>query len=95
MERVIFAWVQNAGRSEMAAAFFAAIADPSRVESTSAGTQPGSRVHPEVVDAMREVGLDLSGKKPQLLTDELAKNASLLVTMGCGEVCAGSRLAAR
>jgi arsenate reductase (thioredoxin) len=87
MERVIFACVHNAGRSQIAAAFFAAMADPARAQAISAGTQPGDRVHPEVVIAMREVGIDLSGKQPQLLTDELARAASLLVTMGCGEAC--------
>jgi len=87
MERVIFACVHNAGRSQMAAAFFAEMADPSRATAASAGTQPGDRVHPEVVKAMREVGIDLGEKQPQLLTDELARGASLLVTMGCGEAC--------
>ncbi len=87
MERVIFACVHNAGRSQIAAAFFADMADPARAHAISAGTQPGDRVHPEVVVAMREVGIDLSGKQPQLLTDELARAASLLVTMGCGEAC--------
>ena len=87
MKRVIFACVHSAGRSQMAAAFFNSLADPSRARATSAGTQPGERVHPEVVTAMREVGADLTGAKPQLLTDELAGEAALLVTMGCGEEC--------
>ena len=87
MERVIFACVHNAGRSQMAAAFFADMADPARATAASAGTQPGDRVHPEVVAAMREVGIDLGGNQPQLLTDELARGASLLVTMGCGDAC--------
>jgi len=87
MERVIFACVHNAGRSQMAAAFFSNMADPSRATAMSAGTQPADRVHPEVVTAMREVGIDLGGNQPQLLTDELAQGASLLVTMGCGEAC--------
>ena len=86
-ERVIFACVHNAGRSQMAAAFFSNMADPSRATAMSAGTQPADRVHPEVVTAMREVGIDLGGNQPQLLTDELAQGASLLVTMGCGEAC--------
>jgi arsenate reductase (thioredoxin) len=85
--RVVFACVHNAGRSQMAAAFLAALADPARVEAASAGTRPGDRVHPEVVDAMREVGIDLAGKRPQLLTAEIARGASLLVTMGCGDEC--------
>jgi arsenate reductase len=87
MERVIFACVHNAGRSQMAAAFFAEIADPARAIAVSAGTQPGDRVHPVVVDVMREVGIDLSAARPQRLTDALALNASLLVTMGCGDAC--------
>jgi arsenate reductase len=84
---VIFACVHNAGRSQMAAAFFAQLADPARARALSAGTQPGERVHPEVVEAMREVGIDLSGVKPRLLTPELAEGAQWLVTMGCGDAC--------
>ena len=87
MERVVFACVHNAGRSQMAAAFLSALADPSRVESVSAGTQPGDHVHPVVVDVMREVGIDLGGNRPQRLTEGLARDASLLVTMGCGDEC--------
>ena len=71
----------------MAAAFLSAIADPARVQAVSAGTEPGDRVHQQVIDAMREVGIDLSGNRPQRLTDELAGTATLLVTMGCGEAC--------
>lgn len=85
--RVIFACVHNAGRSQMAAAFFHALADASRAVAVSAGTKPGDRVHPEVVAAMQEVGIDLSATRPQLLTDDLARSARLLVTMGCGEAC--------
>ena len=84
---VVFACVHNAGRSQMAAAWFNRLADPSKARASSAGTEPGSAVHPEVVAAMREVGIDLSEQKPQLLSDELARSASLLVTMGCGEAC--------
>jgi arsenate reductase len=87
MERVIFACVHNAGRSQMAAAFFSALANPSRAVAVSAGTQPGERVHPEVVEVMREVGVDLSAHRPQKLTEQLARDASLLVTMGCGDEC--------
>ena len=87
MVRVIFACVHNAGRSQMAAAFFNAVADPGRAKAVSAGTEPGDHVHPVVVDVMREVGIDLSGQKPQRLSDDLARGASLLVTMGCGESC--------
>jgi arsenate reductase len=86
-ESVIFACVHNAGRSQMAAAFFNAVADPSRAQAVSAGTAPDDCVHPVVVDVMREVGIDLSANTPQRLTQELAADASLLVTMGCGESC--------
>jgi arsenate reductase len=71
----------------MAAAWFNVLADPSKARAISAGTEPGKRVHPEVVTAMREVGVDLQGVSPQKLTDELAATASTLVTMGCGEAC--------
>jgi len=87
MEHVIFACVHNAGRSQMAAAFFNDIADRSRVDAVSVGTQPADRVHPVVVDTMREVGFDLGGNRPQRLTDDLARRASLLITMGCGDEC--------
>jgi arsenate reductase (thioredoxin) len=85
MTTVIFACVHNAGRSQMAAAFFNARARTAR--AISAGTQPGDRVHPEVVTAMRELGLDLAEAKPQKLTDALARGAAMLVTMGCGDAC--------
>ncbi len=84
---MIFACVHNAGRSQMAAAWFNALADPSKAVAVSAGTQPGDRVHPVVVEVMREAGIDVSGNRPQRLTDELAQSASLLVTMGCGDEC--------
>ncbi len=87
MERVVFACRHNAGRSQMAAAFFGAAADPSRARAVSAGTTPGEQVHPEVAVVMGEVGLDLSAARPRLLTAELATGARLLVTMGCGEDC--------
>jgi arsenate reductase len=87
MKTVIFACVHNAGRSQMAAAWFNALANPTEARAISAGTQPGPRVHPEVLEAMNEVGIDLSRQTPQLLTDELAGAAQLLVTMGCGEAC--------
>ncbi|HEX5751382.1 MAG TPA: arsenate reductase ArsC [Archangium sp.] len=87
MKTVIFACVHNAGRSQMAAAFFNALADPQKARGVSAGTQPGERVHPEVQSAMAELGIDLSGAKPQRLTDELARDAQWLITMGCGEAC--------
>jgi arsenate reductase len=87
MDRVIFACRHNAGRSQMAAAFFNQAADPARAQASSAGTTPGERVHPEVAQVMGELGIDLAGAKPQLLTAELASGARLLVTMGCGEEC--------
>ena len=87
MTMVIFACVHNAGRSQMAAAFFNAFADLARARAVSAGTVPAERVHPEVVAVMREMGIDLSGARPQRLTDELAASAQVLVTMGCGEAC--------
>ncbi len=87
MTTVIFACVHNAGRSQMAAAFFNALADPQKARALSAGTRPGERVHPEVVAVMAEVGIDLSRALPQRLTPELARGARLLVTMGCGEEC--------
>ena len=87
MKIVIFACVHNAGRSQMAAAFFNQLVDPSLARAVSSGTHPGERVHPEVVAAMREVGIDLSDAKPRKLTQELAEGAQLLVTMGCGDEC--------
>jgi arsenate reductase len=87
MKRVIFACVHNAGRSQMAAAFFNHHADPSKARAISAGTEPGTRVHPEVQAVMLEVGIDLSGAKPQRLTEDLARDAQLLITMGCGDKC--------
>jgi arsenate reductase len=87
MKTVIFACVHNAGRSQMAAAFFNATANPDKARAVSAGTNPGTRVHPEVVGVMRELGVDLTGAKPQKLTDDLARGAALLITMGCGDEC--------
>src|ERR1700723_4760940 len=87
MFRVIFACVHNAGRSQMAAAFFNHLADPEKAEAISAGTEPGLRVHPEVLAAMQEAGIDLSNATPQKLTQELAEGASLVITMGCGDKC--------
>lgn len=84
---VLFACVHNAGRSQMAAAFFNALADPAKARAISAGTAPGEAVHPEVVEAMRELGVDLSSMRPRHLTPALAAEAVLLVTMGCGEAC--------
>jgi arsenate reductase len=85
--KVIFACVHNAGRSQMAAAFFNQLAAPGKAEAVSAGTEPGERLHPEVQAVMQEIGIDLSRAKPQKLTEEMAKDAQLLITMGCGDKC--------
>lgn len=87
MKTIIFACVHNAGRSQMAAALFNKGADPAKARALSAGTTPGDQVHAEVVAVMREEGIDLSGARPQKLTTELASEAQLLVTMGCGDEC--------
>lgn len=84
---VLFACIHNAGRSQMAAAWFNHLADPQKAGAISAGTSPSTCVHPEVVDTMKEVGIDLSNGKPQFLSDELAGASALLITMGCGEAC--------
>jgi len=85
--QVLFACVHNAGRSQMAAALFNDLADPAKAHGLSAGTIPGAAVHPEVRDAMREVGIDLTAARPRLLTPDLASRAHMLITMGCGEEC--------
>ena len=87
MNTVLFACVHNAGRSQMAAAWFNSLSDPTKARAISAGTEPGPRVHPEVVIAMSEVGVDLSGAPTTKLTPELAARASMLITMGCGDQC--------
>ncbi len=87
MTTVIFGCVHNAGRSQMAAAWLNALADPAKGRALSAGTSPGDRVHPEVLTVMQEAGIDLSSAQPRLLTEELAREAQLLVTMGCGDAC--------
>ena len=87
MTQVVFACVHNAGRSQMAAALLTLLADPTKVRSVSAGTQPGARVHPEVLVAMRELGVDLEGVQPQLLTAAMVAASGFLITMGCGEAC--------
>jgi len=87
MDTVLFACVHNAGRSQMAAAWFNKVCDCNKARAISAGTQPGDCVHPEVLQVMREEGIDLAGVKPQFLSAELAQQATLLVTMGCGDAC--------
>jgi arsenate reductase (thioredoxin) len=86
MARVLFVCLHNAGRSQMSQALFEREADGLH-EARSAGTTPGERVHPEVVEAMRELGVDLAERRPQGLTDDLAQWADVIVTMGCGDEC--------
>jgi arsenate reductase len=87
MNTVLFACVHNAGRSQMAAAWFNVLADPSKARAISAGTDPGLRVHPEVVAAMNEVGVDLARAGTRRLTEDVARQSQLLITMGCGDQC--------
>jgi protein-tyrosine-phosphatase len=86
MAHVLFVCLHNAGRSQMSQALFER-AVGERHTAASAGTTPAVRVHPEVVEAMRELGIDLAGRRPQLLTRELAQEADVVVTMGCGDQC--------
>lgn len=87
MKTVIFACIHNAGRSQMAAAFFNLLVDSTKATGISAGTELVNKIHPEVMIAMEALGIDLSRAKPNKLTDELARTANLLITMGCGEKC--------
>src|SRR5262245_5937005 len=87
MNTVLFACVHNAGRSQMAAAWFNLLSDPRKARAISAGTDPGPGVHPEVVSAMSEVGVDLSSAPTSRLTTELARRSQMLITMGCGDQC--------
>jgi arsenate reductase len=86
MATVLFVCLHNAGRSQMSAALFAQAA-AGRHQALSAGTTPAEHVHPEVVAVMRELGIDLADRTPQLLTRELAEQADVVVTMGCGDAC--------
>lgn len=86
MAHVLFVCLHNAGRSQMSQALFERPA-AGRHTAASAGTTPADRVHPEVVEAMRELGVDLSDRTPQRLTTELAERADVVVTMGCGDQC--------
>jgi arsenate reductase len=83
---VLFVCVRNAGRSQMSEALFRE-AVRGQHETSSAGTDPAERVHPEVAAVMRELGIELSGRKPQRLTDDLVEAADVVVTMGCGDAC--------
>jgi arsenate reductase (thioredoxin) len=86
MSTVLFVCLHNAGRSQMSQALFDRAVEGRHV-ALSAGTTPGDRVHPEVVEVMRELGIDLADRRPQLLTRELAQEADVVVTMGCGDEC--------
>ncbi len=86
MANVLFVCLHNAGRSQMSRALFERAAN-GRHTADSAGTTPGEQVHPQVVEALREVGIDVSDRVPQRLTDELAEGADVIVTMGCGDSC--------
>ena len=85
--KVVFACVENAGRSQMAAAIFNTLAKPTNARAISAGTRPAAAVHPEVISAMREIGIDLSSATPQYLSTDLTKDAHIVITMGCGDEC--------
>jgi arsenate reductase len=86
MATALFVCLHNAGRSQMSAALFERAAG-GRHRALSAGTTPGERVHPEVVEVMREIGIDLSDRVPRRLTRDLAEGADVVVTMGCGDEC--------
>jgi arsenate reductase len=86
MKTALFVCLHNAGRSQMSQALFERAAE-GRHRALSAGTTPGERVHPEVVEVMRELGIELSGRVPRALTVELARQADVVVTMGCGDAC--------
>jgi arsenate reductase len=86
MSTVLFVCRQNAGRSQMSQAFFERAAG-AKHRALSAGTRPADNVHPEVVDVMSELGIDLSTRVPAALTCDLAEQADLVITMGCGDEC--------
>jgi protein-tyrosine-phosphatase len=86
MARVLFVCLHNAGRSQMSRALFERAA-AGRHQAESAGTAPAERVHPEVVEVMRELDVDVSGQRPRKLTREMAERADVVVTMGCGDEC--------
>ena len=83
---VLFVCVHNAGRSQMAAGWLSQIAGD-RIEVRSAGSEPGDRINPVAVEAMREVGIDIAGAQPKKLTTESVEHADVVVTMGCGDTC--------
>jgi len=86
MARALFVCLHNAGRSQMSEALFGRAAG-GRHEARSAGTTPGERVHPEVIEAMAELGIDLSDRRPRKLSQADAEWADVVVTMGCGDEC--------
>ncbi len=86
MSNVLFVCLQNAGRSQMSQALFTRAVDGAH-EARSAGTTPAEHVHPEVIDVMDELGIDLRDRTPQKLTREMAEWADVVVTMGCGDEC--------
>jgi arsenate reductase len=86
MAQVLFVCLHNAGRSQMSQALFER-ASEGRHGALSAGTTPAEQVHPEVIDVMQELGIDLMGRQPRLLTSALAEQAEVVVTMGCGDAC--------
>ena len=88
MKTVVFVCVHNSGRSQMAEAFFNQIAEGKAI-ALSAGTQPGDKVHPVVVEAMKEIGIEISGNKPKMLTLEMIEKADKMITMGCGADAGG------
>jgi protein-tyrosine-phosphatase len=88
MAHVLFVCLHNAGRSQMSRALFErAAAGRHTADSAGSEADPAGRVHPPVVDVMNELGIDLSDRKPQRLSHELAQDADVLVTMGCGDAC--------
>jgi len=88
VSHVLFVCLHNAGRSQMSQALFErAAAGRHTAESAGSVADAGGHVHPEVVTVMRELGIDLAGRRPQPLTTELAERADLVVTMGCGDTC--------
>jgi len=83
---VLFVCIHNAGRSQMAAGFLRSLAG-AQVQVRSAGSEPGERVNPAAVQAMAEVGIDISGQSPKLLTTEAVESSAVVITMGCGDAC--------
>ncbi len=83
---VLFVCVHNAGRSQMAAGYLAALSDGA-VEVRSAGSMPGDQINPVAVEAMAEVGIDIASEQPKVLTDEAVQDSDVVITMGCGDAC--------